>query len=82
MTTVAAARRRQPTSTKRSTFRTDDLTLDEQTYPSVAPLDGETVGVGMPVIVTFDVPVDRPGGDREAHDGDQHARSSAAPGTG
>lgn len=41
----------------RSTFRTQDLTLDEQTYPSVAPLQGETVGVGMPVIVTFDVPV-------------------------
>jgi lipoprotein-anchoring transpeptidase ErfK/SrfK len=40
-----------------STFSTQDLTLDEQTYPSVAPLAGETVGVGMPVIVTFDVPV-------------------------
>jgi lipoprotein-anchoring transpeptidase ErfK/SrfK len=40
-----------------STFRTVDLTLDEQTYASVAPLDGETVGVGMPVIVTFDIPV-------------------------
>ena len=39
------------------TFRTVDLTLDEQTYPSVAPLDGETVGVGMPVIVTCDIPV-------------------------
>ncbi|MBC9732176.1 L,D-transpeptidase [Nocardioides marmotae] len=38
-------------------FRTVDLTLDEQTYPSVAPLDGETVGVGMPVVVNFDVPV-------------------------
>jgi lipoprotein-anchoring transpeptidase ErfK/SrfK len=38
-------------------FRTENLTLDEQTYPSVAPLQGETVGVGMPVIVTFDVPV-------------------------
>ncbi len=43
--------------TKRSTFRTVDLTLDEQTYPSVAPLQGETVGVGMPVIVHFDVAV-------------------------
>jgi lipoprotein-anchoring transpeptidase ErfK/SrfK len=43
------------TSTEK--FRTADLTLDEQTYPSVAPLGGETVGVGMPVIVTFDVPV-------------------------
>jgi lipoprotein-anchoring transpeptidase ErfK/SrfK len=39
------------------TFRTTDLTLDQQTYPSIAPLEGETVGVGMPVIVTFDVPV-------------------------
>jgi lipoprotein-anchoring transpeptidase ErfK/SrfK len=38
-------------------FRTDDLTLEEQTYPSIAPLDGETVGVGMPVVVQFDVPV-------------------------
>jgi lipoprotein-anchoring transpeptidase ErfK/SrfK len=38
-------------------FHTEDLTLDEQTYPSVAPLQGETVGVGMPVIVTFDIPV-------------------------
>jgi lipoprotein-anchoring transpeptidase ErfK/SrfK len=41
----------------RSAFRTRDLTLDQQTYPSVAPLEGETVGVGMPVIVQFDVPV-------------------------
>jgi lipoprotein-anchoring transpeptidase ErfK/SrfK len=40
-----------------SRFHTRDLTLDEQTYASVAPLEGETVGVGMPVIVTFDVPV-------------------------
>ncbi len=38
-------------------FHTVPLTLDQQTYPSVAPLDGETVGVGMPVIVTFDVAV-------------------------
>ena len=40
-----------------SSFSTQDLTLDEQTYASVAPLQGETVGVGMPVIVTFDIPV-------------------------
>jgi lipoprotein-anchoring transpeptidase ErfK/SrfK len=46
------------TSIKRTTrFRTAALTLDQQTYPSIAPLNGETVGVGMPVIVTFDVPV-------------------------
>lgn len=42
---------------KTSRFRTEDLTLDEQTFPSIAPLDGETVGVGMPVIISFDVPV-------------------------
>jgi hypothetical protein len=38
-------------------FHTAALTLDQQTFPSIAPLNGETVGVGMPVIVTFDVPV-------------------------
>ncbi len=43
--------------TRRSRFSTRALSLDEQTYPSVAPLAGETVGVGMPVIVSFDVPV-------------------------
>ena len=43
--------------TRKAHFRTQPLTLDEQTYASVAPLEGETVGVGMPVIVTFDVPV-------------------------
>jgi lipoprotein-anchoring transpeptidase ErfK/SrfK len=40
-----------------SAFSTQPLTLEQQTYPSVAPLEGETVGVGMPVIVTFDLPV-------------------------
>lgn len=52
----------------RSRFETKDLTLDEQTYPSVAPLAGETVGVGMPVIVTFDVPVtDKASFERHMH---------------
>ncbi len=38
-------------------FKTVPLTLDQQTYPSIAPVQDETVGVGMPVIVQFDVPV-------------------------
>jgi len=33
---------------KRSSFRTEALTLDQQTFPSFAPVKGETVGVGMP----------------------------------
>jgi lipoprotein-anchoring transpeptidase ErfK/SrfK len=40
-----------------STFRTRALSLDEQTYPSFVPVQGQTVGVGMPVIIRFDVPV-------------------------
>lgn len=43
--------------TTQTAFSTQPLGLDKQTYPSIAPLNGETVGVGMPVIVTFDVPV-------------------------
>jgi len=38
-------------------FTTQDLTLDQQTYPNVTPLGGSVMGIGMPVIVTFDVPV-------------------------
>ena len=45
------------TGTLERTFTTEALSLNEQTYPSVSPLAGETVGVGMPVIVRFDLPV-------------------------
>lgn len=44
-------------TSKRIPFRTQDLSLDQQTYASVIPLQNEVVGVGMPVIVQFDVPV-------------------------
>ncbi len=45
------------TTRDRSRFTTDALTLDEQTFASIAPLQGETVAIGMPVVVTFDLPV-------------------------
>ena len=41
----------------RRRFRTQTLAEGQETFASVAPLDGETVGVGMPVVVFFDVPV-------------------------
>ena len=44
-------------ATKTSSFMTQALSLKQQTYPSFVPLSGETVGVGMPVIVHFDVAV-------------------------
>ncbi len=55
-------------------FRTVDLTLQEQTFASIAPLDGETVGVGMPVVVTFDVPVT----DRALFEEHMHVTSTPA----
>ena len=54
--TKASSGQGDPT-TSTTRFATQALTLAEQTFASVAPLQGETVGVGMPVIVTFDVPV-------------------------
>ena len=56
-TVVASGTGESGQRTTRMRFSTEDLGLDRQTYASIAPLDGETVGVGMPVIVTFDVPV-------------------------
>ncbi len=44
-------------TTYEAAFKTRTLTLDEQTYPSFVPLDGQTVGVGMPAIIRFDIPV-------------------------
>ena len=57
-TITASATRSDGRAVKRTrTFHTVDLTLDQQTFASIAPLDGETVGVGMPVVVSFDLPV-------------------------
>ena len=57
-----------------SSFTTEALTLDQQTYPSVAPLDGETVGIGMPVVVTFDIPVT----DQAAFERNMHVTTTPA----
>ncbi len=57
-TVVSSVTDANGTSQTRTTrFRTQRLTLDQQTFPSIAPLSGQTVGVGMPVIVKFDVAV-------------------------
>lgn len=71
--TGTAERTDGSTQKVRARAATTDLTLDEQTYPSVAPLQGETVGVGMPVVVTFDVPVS----DRAAFE--RHMTVTSAP---
>ncbi|WP_246861425.1 Ig-like domain-containing protein [Nocardioides sp. SYSU D00065] len=55
--TASATRSDGETVQRTRSFRTVELTLEEQTFAAVAPLDGETVGVGMPVAVTFDLPV-------------------------
>ncbi|MCW2782235.1 MAG: ErfK/YbiS/YcfS/YnhG family protein [Marmoricola sp.] len=38
-------------------FSTATLSLNQQTFPSFSPLAGETVGIAMPVVIHFDVPV-------------------------
>ena len=45
------------TTEETRTFRTANLSLDQQVYVAVSPRDGGTVGIGMPVIVRFDLPV-------------------------
>lgn len=46
----------QQTVTK-TTFKTQALTLQQQTFAQLQPWKGSTVGVAMPVILTFDVSV-------------------------
>jgi lipoprotein-anchoring transpeptidase ErfK/SrfK len=38
-------------------FTTHKLTLSEQTWPTLLPKPGSKVGIGMPVVLLFDVPV-------------------------
>ena len=43
--------------TETQQFTTHSLSLDEQTWPTLYPQPGSKVGIGMPVVLTFDVPV-------------------------
>ena len=56
ITSVGAATDGATTTTK-TKFSSADLTLQQQVYPTIFPSKGSTVGVGMPVILTFDTPV-------------------------
>lgn len=60
--------------TDTTTFRTHKLSLDEQTYPMLYPLKGSHVGIGMPVVLTFDVPVKN----RREFEKNLHVKSSPA----
>jgi len=44
-------------TTSKSSFETAKLSLQDQTFPTLYPLKNSKVGVGMPVVLTFDVPV-------------------------
>ncbi|WP_460853310.1 L,D-transpeptidase [Nocardioides montaniterrae] len=61
-------------ATQRSHFTTQDLTLAQQTFASISPLAGQTVGIGMPVVVHFDVPVT----DRAAIEKNMHVTATPA----
>jgi len=55
--TTTANNEAKQRATEKTTFRTQKLSLNEQTFPSLYPLKESKVGVGMPVVLRFDVPV-------------------------
>jgi len=55
-------------TTSTTTFKTQKLTLAEQTFPTLYPLPDSKVGIGMPVVVNFDVPVqDKAAAEKRLH---------------
>ncbi len=44
-------------TTTTTKFKTQSLSLSQQTFPTLYPLKGMEVGIGMPIVVNFDVPV-------------------------
>ena len=61
-------------ATQKSSFRTAQLTADQETFASIAPQPESLVGIGMPVALTFDVPVE----DRAAFQKNLHVQSTPA----
>ena len=57
-----------------TSFRTENLSLARQTFPQIYPLKGSYVGVGMPVVLTFDVPVKN----KKEFEKNLHVKSSPA----
>ena len=55
--TITAANKAGDLVTQTRTFTTQALTLKQQVYVNPIPGTGSTVGVAMPVVVTFDTPV-------------------------
>lgn len=55
--TTTARNGAQEATTEKTTFSTQPLTLDQQIFPTLYPLADSKVGVGMPVVLRFDVPV-------------------------
>ncbi len=55
--TLVGANGSGQSSTEKFAFKTQDLSLREQTYASLYPQQDQKVGVGMPVVINFDVPV-------------------------
>jgi len=57
-----------------TSFRTQNLALSRQTFPQIYPLKGSHVGVGMPVVLTFDVSVKN----KKEFEKNLHVKSSPA----
>lgn len=55
--TVSGKNPQGEANTTKTTFKTQALTLQQQTFAQLQPLQGSNVGVGMPVVLQFDVPV-------------------------
>ena len=62
------------TNEESTSFETQALTLSQQTFASLYPLRDSLVGVGMPVVVNFDVAVK----DKEEFERNLHVKSSPA----